>query len=108
MDYLKTFEAIVAQQLARVEKMKADIEFINYQALDKIIIGVIGGDGIGPAITEQAQRVLAHLLSDEIKSGKVEFKTIDGCTIENRAKAGKAIPDDVLAEIKKRRNTGKI
>lgn len=101
MDYLKTFEAIVAQQLARVEKMKADIEFINYQALDKIIIGVIGGDGIGPAITEQAQRVLAHLLSDEIKSGKVEFKTIDGCTIENRAKAGKAIPDDVLAEIKK-------
>jgi isocitrate dehydrogenase (NAD+) len=101
MDYLKTFEAIVAQQLTRVEKMKADIEFINYQALDKIIIGVIGGDGIGPAITEQAQRVLAHLLSDEIKSGKVEFKTIDGCTIENRAKAGKAIPDDVLAEIKK-------
>ena len=101
MDNLKTFEAIVAQQLARVEKMKSDIEFIDYQALDKIIIGVIGGDGIGPAITEQAQRVLAHLLSDEIKSGKVEFKTIDGCTIENRAKAGKAIPDDVLAEIKK-------
>lgn len=101
MDNLKTFEAIVAQQLARVEKMKSDIEFIDYQALDKIIIGVIGGDGIGPAITEQAQRVLAHLLSDEIKSGKVEFKTIDGCTIENRAKTGKAIPDDVLAEIKK-------
>lgn len=101
MDYLKKFEAIVAQQLARVEKMKADSEFIDYQALDKIIIGVIGGDGIGPAITEQAQRVLANLLEDEVKSGKVVFKTIDGCTIENRAKAGKAIPDDVMAEIKK-------
>ncbi|MDD4565001.1 MAG: isocitrate/isopropylmalate family dehydrogenase [Eubacteriales bacterium] len=101
MDYLKAFESIVAQQLARVEKMKADTEFIDYQVLDKIIIGVIGGDGIGPAITAQAQRVLEQLLADEVKSGKVEFKTIDGCTIENRAKAGKAIPDNVLAEIKK-------
>lgn len=101
MDYLKAFESIVEQQLARVEKMKADTEFINYQSLDKIIIGVIGGDGIGPAITAQAQRVLAQLLADEVESGKVEFRTIDGCTIENRAKAGKAIPDDVLAEIKR-------
>ncbi len=101
MDYLKAFEAIVLQQLARVEKMKSDTDFINYQALDKIIIGLIGGDGIGPAITAHAHRVLAQLLADEVKSGKVEFKTIDGCTIENRATAGKAIPDDVLAEIKK-------
>ncbi|MDD4629046.1 MAG: isocitrate/isopropylmalate family dehydrogenase [Eubacteriales bacterium] len=101
MDYLKAFEAIVLQQLARVEKMKSDTDFINYQALDKIIIGVIGGDGIGPAITAHAHRVLAQLLADEVKSGKVEFKAIDGCTIENRAAAGKAIPDDVLAEIKK-------
>lgn len=101
MDYLKAFESIVEQQLARVEKMKADTEFIDYQSLDKIIIGVIGGDGIGPAITAQAQRVLEQLLADQVKSGKVEFKVIDGCTIENRAKAEKAIPDDVLAEIKK-------
>lgn len=101
MEYAKAFEAIVEQQLARVEKMKSDTDFINYQALDKIIIGVIGGDGIGPAITAQAQRVLEQLLADEIKTGKVEFRVIDGCTIENRAAAGKAIPDDVLAEIRK-------
>lgn len=101
MDYMKAFEAIVAQQLARVERMKSDTDFINYASLDKIIIGVIGGDGIGPAITSQAHRVLEQLLADEVKSGKVEFKVIDGCTIENRAAAGKAIPDDVLVEIKK-------
>ncbi len=101
MDYMKAFEAIVAQQLARVEKMKSDTDFINYQTLDKIIIGVIGGDGIGPAITAQAHRVLETLLKDAVKSSKVEFKVIDGCTIENRAAAGKAIPDDVLKEIKK-------
>ena len=99
--YLEKFESIVKQQLARVKKMKQDKEFVDYKALDKIIIGIVGGDGIGPAITAQAQRVLEHLLADELKSGKVEFKTINGCTIENRAAAGKAIPDDVLAELKK-------
>ena len=99
--YLEKFEAIVKQQLARVEKMKSDKDFVDYKALEKIIIGVVGGDGIGPAITAQAQRVLEHLLADEVKSGKVEFKVIDGCTIENRAAAGKAIPDDVLEELKK-------
>jgi len=101
MDYMKAFENIVAQQLARVEKMKSDSGFINYQALDKIILGVISGDGIGPAITSQAHRVLERLLADEVEAGRVEFKIIEGCTIENRAAAGKAIPDDVLEEIKK-------
>ena len=99
--YLEQFEAIVKQQMARVEKMKNDKDFVDYKALDKIIIGVVGGDGIGPAITAQAQRVLEYLLADEVKKGKVEFKVINGCTIENRAAAGKAIPDDVLAELKK-------
>ena len=59
-----------------------------------------GGDGIGPAITAQAQRILEFLLADEVEKGKVEFKVIDGLTIENRIKANKAIPDDVLAELK--------
>ena len=101
MDYMKAFENIVAQQLARVEKMKEDVDFIDYQALDKIVVGVIGGDGIGPAITAQAHRILTQLLESEVAAGKVEFRVIDGCTIENRAAAGKAIPDDLLAEIKK-------
>lgn len=100
MDYQKTFENIVAKQLARLEKMKNDTGIVDYNALDKIIIGVIGGDGIGPAITTQAHRVLEELLSDEVAKGKVEFRTIDGLTIERRSAAGKAIPDDVLEEIK--------
>ncbi len=95
------FEKIIDMQLARIEKMKAEDDFIDYAKLDKLIIGVCGGDGIGPAITEQSARVLQFLLKDEIASGKVEFRTIDGLTIENRAAAGKAIPDDVLAELKK-------
>ena len=101
MDYKEAFEKIVTEQLARIEKLKEGQDFIDYQSLDKIIIGVIGGDGIGPAITAQARKVLESLLADEVRKGKVEFRTIDGLTIENRAAVGKAIPDDVLVEIKK-------
>ena len=43
---------------------------------------------------------MEHLLRDEVAKGKVAFKVIDGLTIENRVAAGKAIPDDVLAELK--------
>jgi isocitrate dehydrogenase (NAD+) len=101
MDYMKQFESIVAAQLARIEKMKESSDFIDYQALETIIIGIIGGDGIGPAITTNAHKVLTALLTDEVAKGKVEFRVIDGLTIEKRAAVGKAIPDDVLAEIKK-------
>ncbi len=97
---MEKFAAIIEQQLARVEKMKADKDFIDYKKLDTIIIGVCGGDGIGPAITKAAHRILETLLKDEVAKGKVTFKVIDGLTIENRVKAGKAIPDDVLAELK--------
>ncbi len=94
------FAALVAQQLERVEKMKEDKEFIDYSKLNPIVIGVCGGDGIGPAITKEAQRILEFLLSDEVKRGKVAFRVIDGLTIENRVAANKAIPDDVLEELK--------
>lgn len=97
---IEKFTKIIEEQLERVERMKSDTEFVDYSSLPVIKIGVVGGDGIGPAITAQAQRIMEFLLNDEVKSGKVEFKTIDGLTIENRIKANKAIPDDVLAEIK--------
>ncbi len=99
-EYTAAFSAIVEQQLARIARMKADTTFDDYKALDTIVIGVIGGDGIGPAITAAAERVLETLLKDEVACGKIEFRTIDGLTIENRARAGKAIPDDVMEEIK--------
>jgi isocitrate dehydrogenase (NAD+) len=101
MDYMKQFESIVAFQLARIEKMKESSDFIDYQAQETIIIGIIGGDGIGPAITSNAHKVLTTLLADEVAKGKVEFRVIDGLTIEKRAAVGKAIPEDVLTEIKK-------
>jgi isocitrate dehydrogenase (NAD+) len=94
------FEKLIESQLTRVEKMKAQKGFVDYSSLDKIIIGVCGGDGIGPIITNESSRILKRLLEDEVKSGHVEFRNIDGLTIENRVKVMKAIPDDVLEELK--------
>lgn len=95
------FGRLLEEQLKRVEEMKAQGDFINYKSLDKIIIGVCGGDGIGPSITGQAQRVLEFLLMDEVDAGKVEFRQIEGLTIERRAAENAAIPPAVLDEIKK-------
>lgn len=95
------FAKLVEEQLARVERMKQAEDWIDYAQLKPVIIGVCGGDGIGPIISAEAQRVLEEMLADEIKTGKVVFRTIEGLTIENRVKHMKAIPDDVLEEIEK-------
>ena len=100
-EQLKKFEALLEQQAARVERLKSEGDFVDYKGLDKLIIGVVGGDGIGPMITHQAQRVMEYLLADDIAAGKIELRTIEGLTIENRVAVMKAIPDDVLEEIKK-------
>ncbi|MBR6725980.1 MAG: isocitrate/isopropylmalate dehydrogenase family protein [Clostridia bacterium] len=95
----KKFEDLLRAQLARVEKINANRDFIEYDKLDKIIIGVCGGDGIGPTITAASEKLLRVLLKDEIEAGKVEIRNIEGLTIENRAAQGKAVPDDVMEEI---------
>lgn len=95
------FGQLLEEQLRRVDEMKSQGDFIDYKSLDQIIVGVCGGDGIGPAITAQAQRVLEYLLEDEVRAGKVVFRNIEGLTIERRAAENAAIPPAVLEEIKK-------
>lgn len=94
------FANLVKGQLERAARMKAQGDFINYADLETIVIGICGGDGIGPVITEEAKRVLEFLLKKELAEGKVVFRNISGLTIENRVSCQKAIPDDVLEEIK--------
>ncbi len=94
------FRKLMEAQLARVEDMKAQGDFVDYGNLDCIKIGVCGGDGIGPVISAQARRVLEFILADLVKEGKVEFQDIEGLTIENRIAKGKAIPDDVMDALK--------
>ena len=97
---VEQFRTLITEQLARQNRMEQDNFVKDFKNADKIIIGACGGDGIGPIITKGAQSVLEYLLADEIKSGRVELRAIDGLTIENRLACGKAIPDDVLAKIK--------
>ena len=94
------FAVMLEQQLARIERMKNQSVLTDYTKLDKVVIGILGGDGIGPFIAEEAERVLETLLADAVAAGKVEFRVLEGLTIENRAAHLKAIPDDVLAAIK--------
>jgi len=95
------FGKLLEEQLERVEQMKQAEDWMDYAKLKPIVIGIVGGDGIGPFITKEAQRVLEFLLKKEVANGKVQLKVIEGLTIENRAKVMKTIPDDILAEIKK-------
>jgi len=94
------FGKVLQKQLERVESMKAGSSWTDYGSLDTIRIGICGGDGIGPFISEHARNILEAMLKKEIESGRIEIKVIDGLTIENRAKVMKPIPDDVLEELK--------
>ncbi len=95
------FRALLEEQLARVERMQNAAPAKDFAALDRVTVGVIDGDGIGPIISEQTTRVLEALLRDEIAAGKIVLKPIQGLTIENRLAKGQAVPDDVLKEVKK-------
>ena len=94
------FRELITAQLERQEKMEKAEPKKDFSKLDKITVGVIGGDGIGPAITKASVHLLENILKDEIEAGKIVLKEIEGLTIENREAVGKAVPDDVMAEIK--------
>lgn len=98
---LKHIEELIKKQFERVERLKASSDLTDFDSLDKIVIGTVAGDGIGPVIMECALEILNNLLADEIASGKVEIRKIEGLTIENRIAKMQTVPDDVLDEIKK-------
>ena len=95
------FAQLIESDLKRIEVMKSDSEVTDFSKLDKIVIGILPGDGIGPLIMKQALRVLRLLLAPEIENGRVELRSIEGMTIENRAAKGQSLPDEVLVELKK-------
>ena len=97
----KQYGELLRKQLERVERLKNEPDWTDYSKLDKLIIGVCGGDGIGPYICNDARKVLEFLLADKIAAGKVEVRNIDGLTIERRVEVMKAIPDDTMEELKK-------
>jgi isocitrate dehydrogenase (NAD+) len=100
-DAVARFRAILEEQDQRIDRISKAAEWMDYRKLDRLVIGVIGGDGIGPIIAKETERAMEELLRDELKSGKVEIREIEGLTIENRVKQMMPLPSEVLAEIKK-------
>ncbi len=95
---LAHFKNLLEEQFKRLETM--DKPKKDFSKMDIITVGICPGDGIGPVITDQAVRILEHLLADDIASGKIVLKQIEGLTIENRLVLNQPVPIDVLAEIK--------
>lgn len=94
------FGNLIKEELQRIESMKNEHEVMDFSKLDKIIIGMLPGDGIGPIIMRQALRVIQKLLKPELENGHVEIRMIEGMTIENRAAKQQSLPDDVFEKIK--------
>lgn len=95
------FGTLIRSEFERIERMKADTEIRDFSRMEKIIVGVLPGDGIGPIIMEQAVRVLRTLMREELAAGRLEIREIEGMTIENRAAKLQSLPDEVMEEIKK-------
>ncbi len=95
------FGELIRGEYARIEAMKKDNVVKDFSKLDHIVVGILPGDGIGPIIMKQALRVVSELLKDEIAGGRVEIRTIEGMTIENRVEKMQSLPDEVFEECKK-------
>lgn len=91
------YRRLLESQISRAKGMEQEN---HVPKKERIVIGIAGGDGIGPIITAQAQRALEQLLLQEIADGKIELKTIQGLTLENRIACNQAVPEDVLRQIR--------
>ena len=94
------FGELIAEEYQRIERMKADNEVKDFSKMEKIVVGILPGDGIGPIIMEQAIRVLKTLMKEEVASGRIALRPIEGMTIENRAAKLQSLPDEVFEEVK--------
>ena len=97
---VEKFRTLMLEQLERQNKMEQGSAAKDYTKQEKIVVGVCGGDGIGPILMREAKRLMEVLLKDEIASGKIELREIEGLTIENRLACGQAVPTDTLNAIK--------
>ncbi|MCF0135927.1 MAG: isocitrate/isopropylmalate dehydrogenase family protein [Lachnospiraceae bacterium] len=94
------FRALITQQLERENKMEEGAVVKDFASMKQVVIGLVPGDGIGPIIFDSVRQVMDVLLKEEIASGKLVLKQIDGLTIENRMEKQESVPQDVLAAIK--------
>ena len=59
---VEQFRQLLNEQVARADVMEKGAGAKDYSQSEKIIIGMIDGDGIGPMIVREARRLLESLL----------------------------------------------
>ncbi len=94
------FGKLLEAQFERVERIKATADWTDYSQIKPVIVGILGGDGIGPFIADESRWLLTELMREELAAGKLELRVIEGLTIERRVAEMSAIPAAVLDEIK--------
>lgn len=97
----EAFGKLIQEESGRIERMKQGAEITDFSKKEKIVVGILPGDGVGPILMEQALRVLNSLVAPEIAQGKIEVRQIEGMTIENRVAKLESLPAEVLEEVKK-------
>ena len=50
------FEKLLREQIARTEKMKKAAPATDFSKAQKVVIGIVDGDGIGPIITKEGRQ----------------------------------------------------
>lgn len=93
------FGALIEAQKKRVAARRHR-RFVVTRHCRQIVMAYAAATASARPLPMRPSACWRFLLKDEVERGKVAFKEIDGLTIENRAAHMKAIPDDVLAELK--------
>lgn len=103
-DAVGAFEAMLREQVVRNERIHGERESGGTSSdvrRGTIRIGTCAGDGIGPVIMKEAQRVLDVLLKEGLQNGSIELVDIDGFTLENRLSTGQTVPESVMEQMRK-------
>ena len=94
------FAGLIKEDYKRIDRMNQAQEPLDFNKLDTIVVGILPGDGIGPVIMPLALRVMEALVGEDIASGKIQLRHIEGMTIENRVAKLESLPDECMEQIK--------
>ena len=70
---VEQFRTLLNEQLKRVEIMEAGASTKDYSKAEKIVIGIIGGDGIGPIIVKEAKRLIEFYSIARLKTAELSL-----------------------------------
>ena len=96
----EAFADLIRQDYKRIDNMRKAQAPVDFSKLEKIIVGILPGDGIGPVIMPLALQVLEALMGQDMAAGKIEIRHIEGMTIENRVARNSSLPEECLEEIR--------